>query len=63
MRFIMVTTVAASVVLAMGAVLASDNEPVLLCSSKTASNPVCCGTDVLGALDLDCVTREFSLRL
>lgn len=61
MRFIMITTVAASVAVAMGAVLASGNEPAHLCNSGTASNPVCCSTDVLGLADLDCATREFSL--
>ena len=57
----MITTVAASVAFAIGAVLASNNELARLCNSGTASNPVCCGTNVLGAASLDCATREFSL--
>jgi len=59
----MITTVAASVAVAMGAVPALDKNPARLCHSGTASNPVCCSTDVLGLADLDCATREFSLRL
>jgi hypothetical protein len=57
----MITTVAASVAFAMGAVLASNYEPVRLCHSGTASNPVCCGLDVIGAVSVDCATREFLL--
>ena len=57
----MITTVAASVALAMGATLASDNHSARLCSANTASNPVCCSTLVLGIVGLDCTAREFSL--
>ena len=63
MRFIMITTVAASVAVAMGAVPALDKGRARLCSANTASNPVCCGTVILGVLGLDCATREFYLRL
>ena len=63
MRFITITTVAASVALAMGAVLASDENIASVCNSGNAKNPVCCSTDVLGVASLDCTTREFSLRL
>jgi len=59
----MITSVAASVALAMGAVVVSDKHPARLCSANTASNPVCCATIVLGLLGLDCTTREFSLQL
>jgi len=57
----MITTVAASLVVAIGAVPALDNNQARLCSANTASNPVCCSTLVIGIVGLDCTTREFSL--
>ena len=62
----MITTVAASVALAMGAVLASDENPARLCSSNLASNPACCTINVslLGSVTMGaCDPREFSLQL
>jgi len=59
----MITTVAASVAvaIAMPALDSTSQETPRLCSSATASNPLCCATDVLGAADLDCASREFLL--
>ena len=57
MRFITITTVAARVALAMGAVLASDENP-LVCQDLT---PLCCltGPDIIGGTNsLGCDTRE-----
>ena len=59
----MITTVAASLAVAIGAVPTSDNNQGRLCNSDTASNPVCCSANVLGAAAIDCATREFSVRL
>jgi len=58
----MITTVAASVALAI-AVPTLNNSQARLCNSDTASNPLCCATDVVGVVNLDCSPREFSLRL
>jgi hypothetical protein len=60
MRFFMITTVAASVAVAI-AMPAPDGREAL-CNAG-ASIPLCCSTDVLGAVDLDCGPRESSLRL
>jgi len=63
MRFFMITTVAATVAvaIAMPAMDSNSQETPRLCSSATASNPLCCATDVIGVADLDCVSREFLL--
>jgi len=63
MRFFMITAVFASVAvaIAMPAMDAYAQETPRLCSSGTASNPVCCALSVLGAADLDCAPREFFL--
>ena len=58
----MITTVAASVALAT-AVPTLDNSQARLCNSDTASNPLCCATDIVGVVNLDCSPREFSPRL
>jgi len=57
MRLFMITTVVASVALA----IALDNGREPLCNSGTASNAVCCSTNIVGAASLDCGTREFLL--
>jgi len=40
-----------------------DGGEGVLCQLPTYPNPVCYATDVLGAADLDCESRKFSLRL
>ncbi|KIM42520.1 hypothetical protein M413DRAFT_10084 [Hebeloma cylindrosporum] len=66
MRFITITTVAASLAMAI-AMPASDNVNInyargatttsaRLCNGNTASNALCCGTGVIGILSLDCAT-------
>jgi hypothetical protein len=62
MRFFMITTVAASVAVAI-AVPTLDNRQERLCSSALYSSLQCCSTDVLGVADLGCTPREFSLLL
>ncbi|KIM42521.1 hypothetical protein M413DRAFT_26572 [Hebeloma cylindrosporum] len=64
MRFITITTVAASLAMAI-AMPASDNVNInyargatassaRLCNDDTASTALCCSTPVLGAISLDC---------
>ena len=55
----MITTVAASLAVAIGAVPALNNRGEPLCRSTSVPNAVCCAVDILGTADLDCSTREF----
>ena len=64
MRFSMITILAASVAaaIAMPAMEAANAQATgNLCSSPTASNPVCCATDIIGVANIDCASREFLL--
>jgi hypothetical protein len=42
---------------------ALDSRRESLCNSNIASTPLCCAADIASILDLDCLPREFSLRL
>ena len=66
MRFFMITSVLASVAVALampGVSGGGSGGDGTLCHSSTFPNPECCATDVLGVADLDCTPRKFSLRL
>jgi len=66
MRFFMITSVLASVAVALampGGGGGGGGGDGILCHSSTFPNPECCSTDVLGVAALDCIPRKFSLRL
>jgi len=67
MRFVMITSVLASVAVALampgGGGNGGGGGDGVLCHSSTFPNPECCATDILGVADLDCTPRKFSLRL
>jgi hypothetical protein len=63
MRFIMITTVVASVAIAMAVPALDSHRERRLCFYDTAPDPMCCRPILLGIGGLHCTPREFSLRL
>ena len=65
MRFTMLTTIAASVAvaIAMPALELDGRQAGRLCNANGGSNAVCCATDIVGAAALDCGPREFQPQL
>ena len=62
MQFLMITSVLASVAIAL-AMPGGSGGGSYACPAGLYSNAQCCATNVLGVAALDCAGRKFSLRL